>query len=85
MGRRTLTVLLWAIATATLLVAWRPVSWTWSGDRLSFEFDFVPSVALIAITIAAVVLVRRFGKTQAARSSARTGPPGSDDHGSERS
>jgi hypothetical protein len=75
MSRSTLTLLVWAITAVAITIIWKPLSWARSGDRVTFEIEAYPLLALIAISVAALVLHRRskrHGRTPDADKSGRS-------------
>jgi hypothetical protein len=59
MNKRFLTVLVWGMAVATIVIFWRPLSYTKAGDRLIVDLEIERLVALIVITVVAFVFYRR--------------------------
>jgi hypothetical protein len=73
MSRSMFVLPIWVIIAVAVAVVWMPLSWTRSGNRLVFDIDVLPLLALIMITIAASVLYRRFKRSERMPDSDKSG------------
>jgi MFS superfamily sulfate permease-like transporter len=60
MNKRFLTILVWGVAVAAIVLLWQPLSYVKSGDRLTMDLEIERLVALIVITVIAWLFYRRF-------------------------